>query len=74
MMGRAMRWLAGAAAVLMASGALAHEGHDKPDCPIPRIVEGSLETIGTGYTFTEGTAWGGTRLNFSGIRGETVYA
>lgn len=74
MMGRAMRWMAGAAAVLVASGALAHEGHAVPDCPIPRIVEGSLETIGTGYTFTEGPAWDGTRLIFSDIPGDTVYA
>jgi gluconolactonase len=40
----------------------------------PRIIEGSLETVATGYTFTEGPAWDGTRLIFSDIPGNTVYA
>lgn len=57
----------------MASSAPAHEGHHEPDCLIPRIVEGSLEVIGTGYTFTEGPAWDGSRLIFSDIPGDTVH-
>jgi gluconolactonase len=57
----------------MASSAPAHEGHEVPECPIPRIVEGSLETVGSGYTFTEGPAWDGSRLIFSDIPGDTVY-
>lgn len=39
----------------------------------PRFVEGSLELAATGYTFTEGPAWDGTRLIFSDIPGDTVY-
>lgn len=75
-MGRVWRLVAGtAAAMLMASSASAHEGHhEEADRPIPRIVEGSLETVGTGYTFTEGPAWDGARLIFSDIPGDTVYA
>jgi gluconolactonase len=40
----------------------------------PRIVPESLELVATGYTFTEGPAWDGTRLIFSDIPGDTVYA
>lgn len=73
-MGRAIGWIAGAAALLMASGAPAHEGHGVHAPASPRIVEGSLEVVGTGYTFTEGPAWDGTRLIFSDIPGDTVHA
>lgn len=38
------------------------------------FVEGSLERIATGYTFTEGPAWDGKRLIFSDIPGDTVHA
>lgn len=72
-MGRAIRWIAGVAAVLMAGSAPAHEGHGAHDRPAPRIVEGSLEVVGTGYTFTEGPAWDGSRLIFSDIPGDTVH-
>lgn len=64
-------WIAGAAAVLMANSAPAHEGEE---CPTPRIVQGSLELVATGYTFTEGPAWDGARLIFSDIPGDTVHA
>ena len=37
------------------------------------IAEDSLELAATGYTFTEGPAWDGTRLIFSDIPGDTVY-
>ncbi|MFM7348439.1 MAG: SMP-30/gluconolactonase/LRE family protein [Erythrobacter sp.] len=39
----------------------------------PIFVEGSLELVATGYTFTEGPAWDGKRLVFSDIPGDTVY-
>jgi gluconolactonase len=74
MMGRVWQWTACAtAAVLMAGSAFAHEGHGAHDRPDPRIVEGTLEVVGTGYTFTEGPAWDGARLIFSDIPGDTVY-
>lgn len=38
------------------------------------FVSGSLQLAATGYTFTEGPAWDGTRLIFSDIPGNTVYA
>ena len=72
-MGRAIRWIAGAAAALMAGSAPAHEGHGAHERPAPRIVEGSLEVVGTGYGFTEGPAWDGSRLIFSDIPGDTVH-
>ena len=37
------------------------------------LVPESLELTATGYTFTEGPAWEGTRLIFSDIPGDTVY-
>jgi len=40
----------------------------------PHLVEGTMELVATGYTFTEGPAWDGTRLIFSDIPGNTVYA
>jgi len=72
-MGRAIRWIAGAAALLMAVSAPAHEGHSAHDRTPARIVEGSLEVIGTGYAFTEGPVWDGSRLIFSDIPGDTVH-
>lgn len=56
----------------MAAAALAGAAPAEADEPI--FVEGSLETVATGYTFTEGPAWDGTRLIFSDIPGDAVHA
>ncbi len=66
MMGKAWRAIAGLAAALIAGGALAQDGD-------AIFVPDSLELAATGYTFTEGPAWDGSRLIFSDIPGDTVY-
>ncbi len=66
MMGKAWRLMAGLAAALAAGGALAEDDNAV-------FVEGSLELAATGYTFTEGPAWDGSRLIFSDIPGDAVY-
>jgi gluconolactonase len=66
MMGKAGRAIAGLAAALIAGGALAQDGD-------AIFVPDSLELAATGYTFTEGPAWDGSRLIFSDIPGDTVY-
>jgi len=70
MMGKAWGWIAGLAAAWAASGALA----ETPATGEGIIIAESLELVATGYTFTEGPAWDGTRLIFSDIPGDTVYA
>lgn len=66
MMGKAWRAIAGLAAALIATAALAQDGD-------AIFVPDSLELAATGYTFTEGPAWDGSRLIFSDIPGDTVY-
>ena len=66
-MGKVWRAIAALAAVGMAGSALA--GDDQAI-----FLPESLELAATGYTFTEGPAWDGTRLIFSDIPGDTVYA
>lgn len=75
-MGRAKRWIAGAAALLTAVSAQAEAPAPvmAPDAPPGVLIPESLELVATGYTFTEGPAWDGTRLIFSDIPGNTVYA
>jgi gluconolactonase len=69
-----------AAAVLAAGGiwgsAVAQDaGPSQPVYLIDRAFHPELlELVATGYTFTEGPAWDGTRLIFSDIPGDTVYA
>jgi gluconolactonase len=65
--GKAWTLLAGLAAASTAGGALAEDEQ-------AIFVEGSLVLAATGYIFTEGPAWDGTRLIFSDISGDTVYA
>jgi len=67
MMGKRWQMLAVLAAAGMAGSAVA-QGEQ------PVFVADSLELVATGYTFTEGPAWDGTRLIFSDIPGDTVYA
>jgi gluconolactonase len=74
---KACLWIGGAAAALMAGAALAQESAEAQGTLVvaePRIITESLETVATGYTFTEGPAWDGRRLIFSDIPGDTVYA
>ena len=75
MMGKAWQLMVGMAA------ALAGCAVTPPASPPASIadgdalfVPGSLELAATGYTFTEGPAWDGSRLIFSDIPGDTVYA
>lgn len=65
-MGKLWQVLAVLAAAGMAGGALAQNDQAV-------FIDGSLELAATGYTFTEGPAWDGTRLIFSDIPGNTVY-
>ena len=79
MMGKARRIVAGLAAVWAASSALAETQEAPAPIPVPAapaviFIPESLEQVATGYTFTEGPAWDGTRLIFSDIPGDTVYA
>jgi gluconolactonase len=69
MMGKLRALMAGLAAAWIASGALAETAEAEDGIFIP----GSLELAATGYTFTEGPAWDGSRLIFSDIPGDTVY-
>ncbi len=77
-MGKVKRWFA-AGSLAMAGAAGAALGQDKTSgqgtyvVAEPRFVEGSLELAATGYTFTEGPAWDGSKLIFSDIPGDTVY-
>ena len=74
---KAWMWIGGAAAALMAGAALAQESAEAQGTLVvveARIVAGSLETVATGYTFTEGPAWDGARLIFSDIPGDAVHA
>lgn len=71
--------IGGLAAAVLASAAPAQERAEASATGTlvvaePRIIEASLETVATGYTFTEGPVWDGTRLIFSDIPGDTVYA
>jgi gluconolactonase len=72
-----------AAAALLASGALAQDSPNSRGeasatgtlvVAEPRIIAESLETVATGYAFTEGPAWDGARLIFSDIPGDAVHA
>lgn len=68
-----------AAAALLASNAPAQDNAEASATATlvvaePRLIEGTMELVATGYTFTEGPAWDGTRLIFSDIPGNTVYA
>lgn len=76
---KAWMWIGGAAAALMAVAAPAQESAEATAqgtlvVAEPRIIEGTLELVATGYTFTEGPAWDGTRLIFSDIPGDAVHA
>ncbi len=72
-------WIGAAAAGLLANAAPAQEQAEAAAqgtlvVANPRLVEGTMELVATGYTFTEGPAWDGARLIFSDIPGNTVYA
>lgn len=80
--GQAMRkaWmgLGAAAAACLASAAAAQDRAEaSAEATLvvsePRLVEGAIELVATGYTFTEGPAWDGTRLIFSDIPGDAVH-
>jgi gluconolactonase len=66
MMGMAWRGIASLAAAWMASGALAQADESI-------LIPESLELAATGYTFTEGPAWDGSRIIFSDIPGDAVH-
>jgi gluconolactonase len=71
-------WIGAAAAGLLASAAPAQEQAEAAAqatlvVASPRLVEGTMELVATGYTFTEGPAWDGAQLIFSDIPGNTVY-
>ena len=73
------RWIAvGLLALAGASAStLAQDSATPQAIPVvakPWFEDDSLELVATGYTFTEGPAWDGTRLIFSDIPGDTVYA
>lgn len=77
-MGRLRTGIGITAATLLASAAPAQEsaGASAQGTLVvaePRIIAESLETVATGYTFTEGPAWDGTRLIFSDIPGDAVH-
>ncbi len=72
-MGKAWRLLAGMA-VFAANGALAQTPSSLPVADFAVLIPGSLEQVADGFTFTEGPVWDGTRLIFSDIPGDTVYA
>lgn len=74
-------WRLVAVALLAAGGASCSTTAQEiaaPETPIidvtPRLHPALLERVATGYTFTEGPVWDGTRLIFSDIPGDTVYA
>jgi len=74
MLGKIRRALIALAAAWMASGAWAEapEPSTAADAPPGILIPESLERVVTGYTFTEGPAWDGSRLIFSDIPGDTV--
>ena len=62
---------------LLAVAAASSAGADPRSVPVEDdgvFVPGSLEKVAEGYNFTEGPAWDGTRVIFSDISGDTVYA
>jgi len=67
-------WAAAAVMGGAAGGALAQPAAVPAPAEEALFVPGTLERVATGYTFTEGPAWDGTRLIFSDIPGDTVYA
>ena len=78
-MGRLLTGIGIAAVALLASAASAQDGTEASATGTlvvaeARLIEGTMEPVATGYTFTEGPAWDGTRLIFSDIPGNTVYA
>jgi len=78
-MGKAWGLMAGAGMALMAGAAAAQSPVPPESIAVDVVkdwhfVESSLEQVATGYTFTEGPAWDGTRVIFSDIPGDTVYA
>lgn len=65
------------AAIAAAGAAQAQDGAAPQSEPIetmPILFPDLLEVVATGYVFTEGPVWDGTRLIFSDIPGDTVYA
>jgi gluconolactonase len=78
-MRKAATLMAAGMLVLAGTGAAAEDAQTAqgvlaPDAPEMHFIARSLETVATGYTFTEGPAWDGARLIFSDIPGDTVYA
>ena len=78
-MTKAWIWIGAAAAGLLPNAAPAQEQAEAAAqgtlvVASPRLVEGTMELVASGYTFTEGPAWDGARLIFSDIPGNTVYA
>jgi gluconolactonase len=78
MMGSGKGWAVRIALIAAMSMACAMIGssllaHEKPAADDAILIPESLELAATGYTFTEGPAWDGTRLIFSDIPGDTVY-
>lgn len=80
-MNKVWAWKAGALAAALAAavcgtGSAASQDAARPQVftKIPALHAQSLELVATGYTFTEGPAWDGSRLIFSDIPGDTVYA
>ncbi|WP_285711469.1 SMP-30/gluconolactonase/LRE family protein [Erythrobacter oryzae] len=77
-MGRIWTGIGIAAAAFLASAAPAQDNAEASATATlvvaePRLIEGTMELVATGYTFTEGPAWDGARLIFSDIPGNTVY-
>lgn len=76
-MGNGKEWLRVAliAAVAVVCGMIGASllAQEQPAAADAILVPESLELVATGYTFTEGPAWDGTRLIFSDIPGDTVY-
>ena len=66
-------FLAGLAA-FAASNALAQSAEPLPLADDGVFVPGSLVKVAEGFTFTEGPVWDGSRVIFSDIPGDTVYA
>lgn len=70
-------WTMIAAGVLLAAGAAGAQAQEgsaaASEAGASHFVPGSFERVATGYTFTEGPVWDGTRLIFSDIPGDTVH-
>lgn len=62
--------LAAGCAPLGGEGEMSASTQSVQDTP---FVAGSLERVATGFDFTEGPAWDGSRLIFSDIPGDTVH-